>query len=193
MNENRFEPQDFIKDLKRIKPFKDNRVLILYCNLYIEHYVKLLYKKHKNDPKIEECSMCKRKLTPSFMDKVKELSDVGLVDTNNKHQDLIIMVNKNRNIAGHELNFIETKIIEGITKTLSESQKVDPYGILEKVLKKITPWENLEISAVAVVTKLYQKNEEINGRKLQNRLIFMINEKHTKIFPKIVSIDDKRY
>ncbi len=186
-------PQDLIDDLNRVRSFRDNRVLIWYCNLYIENFIKLIYKKYKNDLNFGSCSQCKKSLEPSFLLRVQELSDVGYVNTENTNDKLIRVVYQSRNTAGHELNFDEKKIIENVAKILAETKMKDPQGLLAKVFSNITIWKKLEMGVVAVVSNLYQIHEQMNNRYLKDRLIFKINEECTNIWPEIVHKDDPDY
>lgn len=193
MKKEEFTPKGFIDDLARISKFNDNRVLIWYCNLYIEHFVKLLYKESKKNIEFEKCKECNRPLEPVFLTKVKELCNIGLIDKDNTHDKLIEMVYRVRNTVGHELDFNEIKIIENIIKITSQTKKEDPFKLIARLFNNITPWKNLEISSVAVVGRLYMNLEKIKGNQLAERLIFEINPECTVIMPKIINKDDPRF
>lgn len=188
MEKKKFKPQDFINDIKRISSFNDNRVLIWYCNLYIEHFIKLIYKEFTKDIKFEQCKTCNKSCEPSFMSKINELSEIGLVDKINTHDTFIKMIYKSRNIAGHELDFVEDKIIKNILKAVEDSKKEDPVGLISKLFQNISPWKKLEISATAVITNLYMVHKKMNNEELTERLIFEIDPECTNIVPKIEKI-----
>ena len=188
-----FTPQDFIDDINRVSVFKDNRVFIWYCNLYTEHFVKLIFKKYKDSINYGHCSECNKSLEPSFMLKVKELSDAKLIDSETGHDKLIKLIYESRNAAGHELNFNEIKIIENIIKATSQTTKVDPYGLIDKLFQNISPWEKFKISAIAVVTSLYKNFEKMHDREISEKLIFELNPECTIILPRIIDKSDNRF
>jgi len=193
MDETKFTPQHFIDDLKRVSYFNDNRVLIWYCNLYIEHFINLLYRENKKNIEFEKCKECNKPLEPVFLTKVKELCTLDLIDKYSTHDKLIEMVYRARNTVGHELDFNEIKIIENIIKATSQVKKEDPLKLIDTLFKNITPWKNLEISSIAVVSRLYMNLEKIKGNQLTERLIFEINPECTVIMPKIINKDDPRF
>lgn len=193
MKEDKFKTKDLLKDLERIRPFNDNRVLIWYCNLYNEHLVKLIYSKYKNESSFGFCNECKKTLEPSFLLKVDELSSAGYIDSENQHNDLIKMIYKARNSAGHELNFNETRIIKSIEKQMSVAKMEDPSGKLSKLFKNISPWKKLEIQTAVVVAKLNETFEMINSQECEERLIFEINPEYTVVSPIMIDRNDARF
>jgi hypothetical protein len=193
MVENKFKPEYFINDLKRIRSFKDNRVLIWYCNLYVEYYIKQIFYTYKKNFKFGYCSECKKTSEPGFLLKVEELSKIGYVDSDNTHDKLIKMIYQSRNSAGHELDFKEINIVKKIEEQLHVTKINDPYGLLSRLFKNISPWRTLEISAIVVVAKLYENFEKINNRDIEEKLIFKINRECTEILPTIIRKGDKYF
>lgn len=192
MREN-VKPQDFIYDIKRISEFKDNRVFIWYCNLYIEYFIKNLFKEYNKNHNFGYCSECKKSLEPSFLKKVGELCDADLIDKNNDHDKLIEVIYKARNSAGHELKFDEEKTINNIKKIMLQTKKEDPHGLIEKALENMSFLKKLEISATAVIARLYDNLERIKGHIPSEKLIFEIDEKCTILIPKIIDKSDRRF
>lgn len=193
LEEKVFTPKDFIEDLIRIKSFNDNRVLVWYCNLYTEHFVKLIYKGFRKDCNFGNCSNCFKSLEPSYLSKVSELSENKIIDKSNNHHELLEMIYKSRNIAGHELDLKEAKIIEKILKTFSNAKMEDPQGYISKILNNLSPWQKFEVATVIVFYSLYEKYQKMCFNPIDYKLIFETDKTYTQIWPKFISSSDVRY
>ncbi|MFA6076791.1 MAG: hypothetical protein WC735_01805 [Candidatus Paceibacterota bacterium] len=181
--------EKIINTLDPVNPYEDDRMLILYCSLFIEDYVEKIYSQVKGSVKYKDCKYCGKTSKPGFLKKVKELADEGYINKEVGHDLIIEEIWKHRGPAVHEINLDVSKIIETVEKYTRDSKRDDPHGLLEKLFKNISWRKKLQMPSIAIVFTLNQTLSNILGTSTNKKLEFEIDPNCTNIRSKIISLD----
>lgn len=178
-----------IEKIDHINSFGDDRVLILYCSLYVEDYVVKLYSQAKGNPTYGNCECCGKSKEPGFLKKVRELADNGYINKEVGHDSIVEDIWKHRGPAVHEIHFDINTAIKSIETYIESSKKNDPHGLLEKLFKNINWQKKLQMPIIAVVFSLQQTLNNLLGVPITQKLEFEIDPACTNIRPKITNIN----
>lgn len=180
--------ETIIREIDRINSFGDDRVLILYCSLFIEGYVEELYSVAKGKQIYENCKCCGKSLKPGFLKKVKELTGLEYINKEVGHDNIIKEIWKHRGPAVHEINLDTDKIIAAVEEYTNSSKKEDPYGKIAKLLSNITWQKKLEMPTIAIAFSLRQTLNNRLGIPITQKLEFEIDPACTSIKAKIINL-----
>lgn len=178
---------DLRNDLRKAEKSGDLRLLILYSNLYNEHFVRLLYEEHVTKDNYIKCNKCSKFLIPKFEQQVDKLAEIGIIDSKNNHDELIKLIFGIRNELSHKLEYN----IDELEKRFEKAQNlslVDNSGLISKFINNATSWEKIKLAVFATVTSLYTKYEESKNRKPNESIRYLINPEGTKVVINVYKI-----
>ncbi len=171
-------PQDLLKDLEYARKIEDKRILVLYLDLHMEHFVERIYSRVRSTPiKLWErlCSIAKGDKGIRF--KIKYLIQSGHLDP--MFASIARLIYDLRCKLIHQLRPDESKLADWITN-LQPSVK-DDSGLIWQFLNKADPWVRLQLFAFPLITKLYHRLEKLSGRNPTVTIEFHINPEGTLV------------
>lgn len=183
-----FTPQDLLKDLKYVREeAKNTRLLVLYLDLYVEYFVRAIYKKVRYGG-FSVLDWLFRFLeggdTVRF--RVRYLARKAVIDE--ELVSPILLIYKLRCELVHNLRPDENLLRRWILQHKPPIE--DPTGVIRKSFENLDPWEKIQIYLFPVVTRLYHCHEGLMGRKPKYTIAFQLNPKTFLIRMDIVDYED---
>lgn len=176
-------PLDLSNDLKRINSLEDSRIVILYLNLYIEYFVNAICKvKFKEE--VIKCEFCGNYKELKFKEKVSKLTNLGFLNKENKHDEVVYLIYRLRNKLLHNLNPDIEELKSWIQEHEPDLKEKSP--LVTNFLNNASPWVKIQLFAFPAIVKLYEKYEIEIGNKPKQTIIFEINPDGTVIAIKII-------
>jgi len=169
-------PEDLIKDINYARTIEDKRLMFLYFDLYVEHFVHALYGEIKYKKtlfkSIIDFFYKKRASVASPKTKARTLVKYRFIDK--MYLDIILLIFGLRNELVHNLRpdigMIEQKInqhkppIEG-----------DKKGVIKNFLDKVSSWDKIQLYAIPTMVHLYQQLKKIRNEKIDYDMQFQLN------------------
>lgn len=187
--------KDLKNDLLRCQKLGEPRLLILFLDLYMEHFIHALYgkveDKHISLARRILKNFLKHEKIVSVKTKAKNLAEWNELnkepELNRGCLEVYLLIHKLRNELVHHLRPNTEKVEKWINN--HEPIMDDPRGLVTKFFeKKANPWDKIQIYAFPAITHFYQRLEEASGKRADYTINFEItpqaNAMRINIIPK---------
>jgi len=172
-------PEDLIGDINYARTIEDKRLMFLYFDLYIEHFIHTMYGEIKHKIKHKKTFLksiinffCKKSISvASPKTKTNILIKHKFIDE--MFSDIILLIFNLR----HELIHNLKPNIKMIEKKINQHKPPieDKLGLVKKFLDKASSWDKIQLYAIPTIVHLYQRLKKIRNEKIDYDMRFEIN------------------
>jgi hypothetical protein len=181
---NEISPRNLFDVFNKFIQLKDERILILYIDLYIEYFIHKLYDEALRQNRIilkrglfSKIFDCCNKKVGSPRTKIKILVKNKVIDP--MFLEIILLIFKLRQELVHNLEPNKKLLEKWINDHKPPVEEID--GLITKFLNKADPWDKIQLFAFPAVFTLYKNLLILKKEKLPQYLEFHINPEATGI------------